>query len=238
MKTFYYKRTILYYQRIEIPDFFINLDNYYDQNCQNLKDAYLKYGLKYPENILKRYADIKFFSNLIRREYYENKNPFEASLLINTYLVGYFNSLKSFLDAVAVTLNDTLNLGLKPIDRDLCRKRIWTLLPTDIKIKYEKYKIVFKSINDYRNAASHRFYPIIIVRCPSSVRLNRTPSQISREEVDIMLVDNPENDTNILFDRENIKWENPILLMEDLNKKIQEIANLIIDDFIKAFFLK
>lgn len=235
MKTHFYNRTLLNELRIKIPEYFLRLDEFYDSKCSNMKMAYQEFGLKYPENIARRYADIKYYSKLINIEYKDNSNPFIASLRISSLLVGFYNSIKSFIDAIAITLNDILGLKLKPIDRDLCRKQIWKHLPKSIKEKYEPYISFFEDVKNYRNAASHRFYPNVMVCGPTSARLDKSPNEIKREEVEIRLIDNPDNDSNILFDKDNIKWISPLLHIEKWNSNLEELGSLIIYDIQNIF---
>ncbi len=235
MKTHFYYRSLLNELNIEIPEYFLQLDEFYDSVCSNMKVAYQEYDLQYSENIARRYADIKYYDKLIKNEYNDNINPFMASLRISSLLVGFYNSIKSFIDAIAITLNNILALNLKPIDTDLCRKQIWKSLPKNIKIKYEPYKLFFNEVKNYRNAAAHRLSPNVVVCGPTSARQGKFPNEINRKDVELRLIDSPDNDVNVLFDENNIKWISPLLHLEKWNSNLNKLGKLIIDDIQTIF---
>src|SRR5690606_5176671 len=115
MHTHFYDRTLFQMLPDPVPECYIQLDDFYNSNCNNMYEAY-DYYLSHASNICKRHSDILFYTNEISGLCLPGQNPFYAALIIPTFLVGYFSAVKSFTDGIAICLNEIHNLELKDIN--------------------------------------------------------------------------------------------------------------------------
>lgn len=234
MKTHFYNNTLFGIIGETVPECYMLLDNEYDKKCNNRNEAYARY-LDYSANICKRHSDIIFFQNLITNQFHdESNNPFESSLLISSYLVGYFSAVKSFTDAISICLNKIYDLGLSPMNRDLTRNKIWGKLEKVGSENYSEYESFFEELKEWRNKSTHQLTPIVGVHGSSETRKGKSPEQISRSNVEIKLANIPglENST-ISNDFTIVEWVSPLKYLEDWNSIILELSNLICLDITK-----
>ena len=157
-------------------------------------------------------------------------------MVIQTYLVGYFSSVKSFVDGIAICLNQILNLGLSAIDQDLTRRAIWENLEAKNQLQYHSHRDFFQELKVWRNTALHQLKPYVIVHATSAVIQGKNPFEIKREDVDIKMANAPGLSSVELYKKKSeIEWVSPLHYIEEWNNNILELANIVCVDIAKNY---
>jgi hypothetical protein len=214
VKTHFYNRTLYKHLQQDIPHCFISLDERFDKKYSNLGEA--SSGLlPFAENVCRRMGDIDFYAQSIDDAYSSHDLPFDNALLIGTFLVGYFGTCKSLLDAGAITLSSIFQLELESKHQDLDPKRgrFWGKLNaknSDAFNRYQTLQPFFKEIIEWRDFSVHRLTPIVVVSGPTNARQGKSPSEINRSDVNIQMVANPDVYPNDLIKEGlGVSWMHP-----------------------------
>lgn len=205
MKTHFYNRTAysLNLPNMTVPQCFIELDNYFDTLFQT-SAGLTNESTVLAENLCRRMADVELFSQYVS-EAQRKPNAFRAAILIGTFLVAYYNSCKSLLDAGAIALARVYNLKLKNKETDFSKKIFWRQLETQTGLvivgRYTPFKGLFDEIVEWRDAAVHRLTPFVVTHSPSN------PDEVPREQLEIRMVAQPDTDiSEVVKKAGNIQW--------------------------------
>jgi len=138
---------------------------------------------------------------------------FGAALLLSTYLIGYFGSVKSFLDAVAVCLDDLFSLKLARLNIDMRRPQLLKKLAAKdaaVCARYALHSDFYAAVSLWRNAAEHQVAPLVFVCGTTEARRGLDTGQTSRADVDIRLVNQPGlRPSDLVKSPGTINWTQP-----------------------------
>lgn len=198
MSSLFYVRTAYSLIKVPVPQCFKDLDTYFETRLAHLvtekTTALLSHrSVILAENLCRRMADTDFYAQAIV-DAQKGLAPWNASIAIQSLLVGYFNACKSLLDAGAITLTHLFGLPLSKKEMDFSKAKFWKILgDADITVhdRYTPFKALFQEIIKWRDSANHRTAPLVIV-------VDNTPGEPSltlSSNSSVRLVDSP--DTNI-----------------------------------------
>lgn len=209
MKTYFYNRTAysLNLPNMTPPQCFIELDEYFG-TLFTTSAGLANESVRLAENLCRRIADVELYAHYIS-EAQKGPNTFKAAILVGTFLVGYFNSCKSLLDAGAITLAKVYNLNLKNKEMDFSKSIFWRQLENQtgpvIKERYASFKSLFNEVIKWRNAAVHRITPFVITHSPGE------PDKVPREKMEIKMVAQSDADISLVVKgARSIQWVEPL----------------------------
>lgn len=226
MSNAFYNRSLFRAMQIPPPQCYVDLATFLDKTSKGSFSP--NFYFDNAENICRRHADIKFYSESIESEYYGRPDPFDAATAIQTYLVGYFSSVKAFVDGIAICLNQILNFELKLNEQDLTRRIIWEKLEAKNQLQYHSNREFFQELKVWRNTSLHQLQPYVIVHAKNSVIQGRSPLEIKRDEVDIRMANFP-GLSSVEFSKKvkEIEWVSPLHYVEAWNNNIIKLAEIV-----------
>ncbi|MEX3763134.1 hypothetical protein [Paraburkholderia phenoliruptrix] len=208
----FYNRSLYPHLQIPVPADLIALGDWIGARAKNTNEAYARFHLDHCENIARRSASIAYYELAIAHEL-ADENFFRAAEVLSTLMTGYFGAVKSFLDAIAVCMDSTLGLKLKPLNLDLCRPPFFAQLAAKdpaAAARYSVYQAFYDEVKDWRNASQHQVAPLVMVAGTTEARLGLHTGETSRKDIDILLVNQPgRRPSSIGKSPETIKWVQP-----------------------------
>lgn len=232
MKTYFYNRSLVPLLG-PVPEPLMALDDAFDTFFPRLEVRHRYVGLA--ENLARRRGDVEQRRRAIVALMRSNANPFETALFIASDLVAYHACVKSFLDAVAITLNELCDLGLKGMAIDLCRDRLWAAMKSrkpEEAVRYKAHTKFFNEVRLWRNYSSHTATPFVIVSGPTSAHRGKDPSQVRREDVQIVMAADP--DLSALYSSGEIvspRWMDPVDHLDTWEPNIASVLRAICMQF-------
>ncbi|SOE74459.1 hypothetical protein SAMN05446635_5295 [Burkholderia sp. OK233] len=210
--THFYARTMYSRLSVAVPQPLVALGEFVGARAKHMNDAYENFHLDHCENIARRAADISFYEQAISDEL-KSADMFGAALILPTQLTGYLGSVKSFLDAIAVCLNDLFSLKLAPLNIDLCRPKLLEMLAAKDAVtgsRYAMHSDFYAAVIRWRNAAEHQVAPLVFVCGTTEARRGLETGQTSRADVEIRLVNQPGlRPSDVVKLPGAIKWTQP-----------------------------
>lgn len=227
MKTHFYNRSAFKYIPVPLPQCFIDLDDKFDATFNDHSVALQHPSVKLAENICRRMADIELYACSIS-EPHNAKDIWKASIIIGSLLVSYFGACKSFLDAIAITLNSLYNLALTNREQDFGKPKFWRVLQNQAGTVYSRYEMlrpVFNDIIRWREAAVHRVTPLVMVHTPID------PPNARRDQMELKMVSRPEPDFGqMIKSPEDIGWIGLLDLYTQWHSVFITLCNNICND--------
>lgn len=206
VSSFYY-RTAYILLDIPVPECFINLDKYLWE-LFSPNPPFLNVSAILAENLCRRMADIELYASYIS-EAQKNPDAEKGTILVGTFLVGYFTACKSLFDAGAITLARVYNLNLKNKEMDFSNSKFWKRLDGEVRptiiTRYAPFKPLSNEIVKWRNAAIHRMTPLVIMHSPDR------PDMVPREKVEIKMVNQPDAAISTIAKAlKDVQWVEPL----------------------------
>jgi hypothetical protein len=172
-------------------------------------------------------ADIELFAGVIS-ELEKDKDIWRASITISSYLVAYFGACKSLLDAISITLNTLFNLALPNKEQDFGKGKFWKVLQNRDNAAYSRYiqfQPFYEDIIRWREAAVHRFTPMVVVHTPTD------PPNAPREQMVLKTVAHTEPDFGQMIRSPlDVEWSDPLGLHIQWQPKFIMLCCYICDD--------
>lgn len=214
---------------IQIPQCFIDLDVALGEEDQSddVVHAMQSPKVRLAENLCRRMADVDWYAKCVKSTMQE-ENMGKATFLCSTWLVGYFSSCKSLIDAAAITISRVLRLGLSNREQDFGKGRFWNSLREASRADHDRYAVyrsVANSVISWRDAAVHRQSPFIL---PSG-----TTGERPRDQQKIWLINSPEPtiDGNVITVEEGKDVRiDPLSLHEDWRDEFVSLCGAVCDD--------
>ena len=210
--THFYARTMYSRLSVAVPQPLVALGEFIGTRAKHMNDAYENFHLDHCENIARRAADISFYEQAISDEL-KSPDMFGAALILPTHLIGYLGSVKSFLDAVAVCLDDLFSLKLAPLNIDLCRPKLLKALAAKdaaVGSRYASHSDFYAAVSDWRNAVEHQVAPLVFVCGTTDARRGLATGKTSRADVEIRLVNQPRlRPSDVVKSPGAINWTQP-----------------------------
>lgn len=117
-----------------IPSCFLDLEAHLDRRLPAPYERFMHSSNRLAENLCRRMGDADWYAGRVE-EALGTLEPFPASVMAGTLLVGHFSACKSVLDAVAIAVARIHHLGrrsrgseLADRDMDLAKGRFWAAL--------------------------------------------------------------------------------------------------------------
>ena len=208
MKTWFYNRTGYTLPGMPtVPRCFVELDEYFDARFTT-SSPMAHPSVVLAENLCRRMADVELYASYIS-DTLNRPDTFKGAILIGTLLVGYFTACKSLLDAGAITLASVYKLSLRNKEMDFSKPKFWKQLKEEtgsiINDRYAPFRILFKEVIRWRDAAVHRLTPFVITHSPG--RPDKTP----REKIEIKMADQPDAEiSTVVKTPKSISWVDPL----------------------------
>lgn len=226
----FYNRSLLPFLGQPVPDALVQIGTFIASKAPNMLVAHARFHLDHCENLSRRLGDIFYFAGMIETHLASNDDQYMASLLVQTLLIAYLGSVKSFLDAIAVCLNDIYDLNLQVPQQDLCRKPLLERLNDKDPIATDRYKVhaaFYESVRSWRNAAQHQTAPMVVVCGPTEAR----PGNPLGLKGAIRLVNAPGYKVEELMKNpSDAMWTDPNVFFGTWHKSIGDLLALICDD--------
>lgn len=187
MKTIFYNRTPYLAEQLSVPACFVALDEVYDQLVTGMEGLLGAPHLQHAENICRRMGDIDLYALFIR-DADAHPDPFWASTIIGSYLVGFFSACKSLFDAASICLTDLHKLALTDREQDMSRGRFWSILQAASSTSFTRFngfRALCTEVVHWRDASVHRTTPLVMPHSPGP------PGDAPRSEVAIRMVATP-----------------------------------------------
>lgn len=232
MQSFFYNRTMYRFMDIQVPDFFIDLDKFFDKYFVDPNEIFSSEGRSFAENTCRRMAAIDMFAENISSTI-ETEDPFKAAILCSSLLVAYLSSCKSLLDTCAITLAKIYELPLTNKQMDFSKGKFWNELEAANKSthdKYQTYRPLFGEVIKWRDAAIHRISPLILVHSPGK------PSEVNREDKKVRMVSRPDVDQlYVIRNINDLDWVDPLSLHHKWRDQFLDLCELLCGS-IRMFF--
>jgi hypothetical protein len=116
-------------------------------------------------NIYRRMGDLELYCSTIGDELKE-EDPWRAATVVGSLLVGYFSAAKSMLDAAALALNQSHQLGLALKNQDFGKGALLAALRASSSTsaaRYDPLRPFFQEVIQWRDSAVHRTTPLVMV---------------------------------------------------------------------------
>lgn len=188
MSGYLHLRTAYSLVNVPIPQFFIDLENYFETLFPPKGKYFNHPNFILLENLCRRMADIELYSSMIRKQQQEPDFR-KATVLIGTFLVGYFTSCKALFDAVSISIATVYDLNLTDKEKDFGKGQFWrqlNLKSTNAYKQYRPFKELFDIVIKWRDAAIHRLTPFVIVISQGN------PDKLPRDKIEIKVVNRPD----------------------------------------------
>jgi hypothetical protein len=226
----FYNRSLLPFLGQPVPDALVEIGKFIGSKAPNMLVAHAQFHLDHCENLSRRLGDVFYFASMLDAHLASNGEQYTQSLLVQTLLIAYLGAVKSFLDAIAVCLNDLYDLNLQEFQQDLCRKSLHEKLNDKDPIAAVRYKVhaeFYESVRNWRNAAQHQTAPMVMVCGPTEAR----PGNPSGLKGAIQLVNAPGYKVEELMKNPSgAVWAEPTVFFGAWNKSIADLLGLICND--------
>ena len=110
-----------------MPQCFVDLENHFETLFPPKSKYFTHTNFILAENLCRRMADIELYASMIRKQQEETDYK-RATVLIGTFLVGYFTSCKALFDAVSISIATVYDLNLTDKKRAFGKDQFWRQL--------------------------------------------------------------------------------------------------------------
>lgn len=171
MKTYFYERTAYKLSSEPVPDFFIHLDEHFENRLAYDENVYAHPSVLLAESVCSRMADVEMYAFLLedvrKRNSIQRSEDEKAAVLTRSFLLGFLSACKALLDSCAVTLAMLYKLPLGRNDRTFSNSDFWhqlVLIAPAVHRRYHPLRLFFNEIVRWQNETVYRVPPLVVLQ--------------------------------------------------------------------------
>jgi hypothetical protein len=171
MKTYFYERSAYKLSSEPVPDFFISLDEHFENRLAYEQNIYAHPSVLLAESVCSRMADVEMYAFLLqdvrKRNSIERSEDEKAAVLTRSFLLGFLAACKALLDSSAVSLAMIYNLPLGRADRTFSNGDFWHQLVLTVPAVHRRYhplRLFFNEILRWQAETVYRVPPLVVLQ--------------------------------------------------------------------------
>ncbi len=171
MKTYFYERTAYKLSSEPVPEFFLKLDEHFENRLAYEQNIYAHPSVLLAESICGRMADVEMYAFLLedvrKRTSTQRSEDEKAAVLTRSFLLGFLAATKALLDSCAVTLAVLYNLPIERGDRTFSSGDYWHQLVLTVPAVHRRYhplRLFFAEIARWQAETVYRIPPLVVLQ--------------------------------------------------------------------------
>ncbi|MCC6169131.1 MAG: hypothetical protein IT329_18045 [Caldilineaceae bacterium] len=171
MKTYFYERTAYKLSSEPVPDFFLKLDEHFENKLAYDQNVYAHPSVLLAESVCGRMADVEMYAFLLedvrKRNSLQRSEDEKAAVLTRSFLLGFLAAAKALLDSCAVTLALLYQLPINRSDRTFSSSDFWhqlVLTAPAVHRRYHPLRLFFGEVGRWPAETVYRIPPLVVLQ--------------------------------------------------------------------------
>ncbi|RIK52285.1 MAG: hypothetical protein DCC57_10150 [Chloroflexi bacterium] len=171
MKTYFYERTAYKLSSEPVPDFFLRLDEHFENKLAYDQNVYAHPSVLLAESVCGRMADVEMYAFLLedvrKRNSLQRSEDEKAAVLTRSFLLGFLAAAKALLDSCAVALATLYQLPINRSDRTFSSGDFWhqlVLIAPAVHRRYHPLRLFFGEVGRWPAETVYRIPPLVVLQ--------------------------------------------------------------------------